>query len=830
MQKMIKNLLVTIWTKTTLTTIVPIVVTLFSLAGCSQPVQESLAAAGAEETKISFNLNVTGLFSGSAARSGEIYQAKMLVTDLATNVVKEHDWTISIIRYNMAVKSYNTINLTPGNYSFELLTARGGYNYHAKSNPIYIKSGDNLIDLTLTPVIGDFISTTTGSSMLDSMSNLVYHFSTVQLSMLADPRLGYSINGSPEVIISLNKQTGLAPVKVNLPTGVYPINLNFYEGNSLIGSNSKDRELSISSAFDSASVALYPIAGTTNFTVEMATGETEVSIRVPKAVIDAAAAKKVHRTVAEVTMHYPDGSTTDRLFMRSDTSGDRVIEGKLTGLNHGRGTLIIDIIGQTYSGYYDSNVQEYLIARSITENVKVGDKKSTFETHYKITGANTVESPLMANLKLSIKNIYSDPVDGLYYSIDNSEAQKIYNGQLDIMVESGDKTVELRNGFDTIKTFKFRLKPFETKEINYTVPKSLTWNYLNRADGIIDGAPLPFDLVKNSYYTYRVRVLKTKGIRRLVAEKLNKTDNTWESNPAKFPLAYYEFYRGKAFLDNNSNLVVAVHGPEDTFKQREIRRIMRYNRASLSWEELTIPTGFKPIYFFRDLQNNIYIGTKKVIKRLNTLEGGWVDYPLPIREELKNNYSFMGNIELPLSKLIFADTRYRTESWCRYDPATQMMQEFSSYTNDNSYASPLQLVDQYGSAYAVQYEKSITSGPGGSPNNNYAEYSLYVIKGEPGKPATNAQWLMTTVRRSPVRVVQMASYHKELYLCYQIENKISPSLAKTTIEGLLDQEINKDLPIIGSGYKAAIHISADKRVYLYYYNENNGKAYYFERR
>ena len=168
----------------------------------------------------------------------ETITGTLTAENLDTGEETDYDWYAVIDEDAFTVVSAKTIAMVPGTYDFELVLSSDDHTYAGTAAAQAIFEGNNTVDLTLKPVIGDVnIDFTVAQS-----ANLKLNYPVEDLADLDAPAIGVSIDGGNEFIYSINKQTGLSDTWINVTLQNHTFELTLYDGNMVVGRSNPDQE------------------------------------------------------------------------------------------------------------------------------------------------------------------------------------------------------------------------------------------------------------------------------------------------------------------------------------------------------------------------------------------------------------------------------------------------------------------------------------------------------------------------------------------------------------------------------------------------------------
>lgn len=218
----------------------------------------------------------------SGSRSAKTFTGILSTKNLETGVVENFDWYVSIDEEAFTMVSNKTIVLNPGNYDLDLAVSLDNHHYVGSTSLVSIKDGENTIDLTLHPVIGD-VNT---SVNLNQIASLRFEYSTIELSGIEDPKIGISVDSGNEIILDVNKATGISQAYVDLVEGSYHFDLKLYNGNLQIGKSIDAQENVTVKLKDNIKMDLVPLHGEMALKLDLIGGDSTFKFSFPKVIAD----------------------------------------------------------------------------------------------------------------------------------------------------------------------------------------------------------------------------------------------------------------------------------------------------------------------------------------------------------------------------------------------------------------------------------------------------------------------------------------------------------------------------------------------------------------
>ncbi|KXI21200.1 hypothetical protein [Photobacterium sanguinicancri] len=180
----------------------------------------------------------------SKAAQDVSYQGTLRITNRATpSEHTDYEWPVTQ-RADGSVESHRALSLKPGVYDFFLIVADSkGHQYLAESLGQQIVDNEQPeLEFVLKPNLGETI---TDLDVVAYVTNLKFSFTAEELSELIEPQFGLKINDEKERVFSINKETGLSEIVLNVQPGEYTMALKLYDGDLMVGKNENETKLDI---------------------------------------------------------------------------------------------------------------------------------------------------------------------------------------------------------------------------------------------------------------------------------------------------------------------------------------------------------------------------------------------------------------------------------------------------------------------------------------------------------------------------------------------------------------------------------------------------------
>ncbi len=281
-----------------LKTAILLLASILLLIGCTGE-DSSSGDTKAEEPGTKIDLTITSIkkqlvpnsgpsMSAMAANSvnGTLMQGQLLAENLDTLTQETFNWSIFLNETTFEVESNKSIVLDPGEYRFSLLVNHGNQQY-AGMSVMTIIDGQNTIDMTIRPIIGDTISTV---NLVDNLADFRFQYDPSELSVagISSPNLGIILDGGLEEILAINPATGISDEYLNLSVGYHTIDLKLYDGSLQRGKSPvSNQEFYFHPDFD-IELNLVPLHGEANIALTHNGGEATFDFLIPTEVVDEA--------------------------------------------------------------------------------------------------------------------------------------------------------------------------------------------------------------------------------------------------------------------------------------------------------------------------------------------------------------------------------------------------------------------------------------------------------------------------------------------------------------------------------------------------------------
>jgi hypothetical protein len=222
--------------------------------------------------------------TSAPAQDQDILAGELDVTNVDTGEQQDFPWSVTIDPDTLTVNSNRTIILPPGNYQFSLLLGTGAQQY-AGTALADVGDGNNRIAMAIRPIIGDTILDV---RVVEELGEFKLTYDPAELGVLADPKIGISVDGAAETIFQLSPTTGTISDYIHLSDAIHGIKLRLYDGNEQVGKSLENQETQRISAGMDVTMDLRALAATTAFNLYEAGGDAHFSFVIPAEVVEEA--------------------------------------------------------------------------------------------------------------------------------------------------------------------------------------------------------------------------------------------------------------------------------------------------------------------------------------------------------------------------------------------------------------------------------------------------------------------------------------------------------------------------------------------------------------
>ena len=408
-----------------------------------------------------------------ARRSSKNALATMTITNTDAGIEETMDWIIILDLDSFTVSSDFKKILKPGNYSFHLELKHLGYKYLGTSGAVSINQGNNApIAITITPVLGNIGLSYT----VNSQSVLEFNYDTSLITEVGLPKIGYTIDSDPEIVIALNTviepELGINQVYINIPNGSHTIKLKLYDDINLVATSDAAQETINFVNGDNHTIDISPITTNIKINTPIDGGDFLSTFNIPYSVVNDIAGKTDLKGKIQIT-----GSKTGN------------VEGDLTfvddGTSYTSDITLNNIYYETVDIYIEIEDDGGSVFNITYNNISLNKESIDIDQYIGVAIKSLSSDKLLSNVLLKTVDIYGDPVNGVTVSIKNGSTIGITNGlynvdgSLEFSSYSGTLTLVLNAGSKTVERTVI-LKPLEVTNI------IVDWNTNSNLDFITD--------------------------------------------------------------------------------------------------------------------------------------------------------------------------------------------------------------------------------------------------------------------------------------------------------------------------------------------------------
>ncbi|MGF1684515.1 FG-GAP repeat domain-containing protein [Photobacterium minamisatsumaniensis] len=234
-------------------------------------------------------------YTSKAAKTTQItqdkrYDGELEVTHVLTQEKELFDWPVTQkvdSDGNVETISHRSLTLKSGTYDFVLLlSSRDAQQrqYVAQALGEKIVDGEEPeIDFILQPNLGDTIS---DFDKVQYVSKLTFSWPAEDLAALTNPQFGLSINNDAETVYTINKETGIAEIIMNVEPGEYLLAMRLYDGNLMVGkSEDEDNRVNFVEG-ENAKMDVIPLQADVDFILDELKDEGLFSFVIPNEVVE----------------------------------------------------------------------------------------------------------------------------------------------------------------------------------------------------------------------------------------------------------------------------------------------------------------------------------------------------------------------------------------------------------------------------------------------------------------------------------------------------------------------------------------------------------------
>ena len=372
----------------------------------------------------------------------------MLVEDLDSNEIETHSWTVNLDENNLSnVESLKSLVLEPSSYSFSLVLERGQHQYVGTSVHTVEDGSQELVPMTIRPVIGDSqVSTEVVSELVDFRFN--YNVSQLSDAGLVGPSIGITIDQGSELVFELDPATGLSEhMFLNLVPGTYDISLRLFDAGSQVGKSVPNQGVGASvSPGSNVTLDIVPLYGEVGLGLAVEGGNANMTIQVPAEVVEEAGDLSNLQTILSVVG--PENPLQEVALSLVPVGAN--YEASVTLLEMYYGNLDFELAF--------SDIAEDEPLGTCVDSATLTRNQTTVECQLTLRTRSAIGGNLLSTVGLNVFDLGGAPVSGAVVNVDGEDIaitnsaifsspgySKIYlnPGARDIVVRSGDSFGEL---------------------------------------------------------------------------------------------------------------------------------------------------------------------------------------------------------------------------------------------------------------------------------------------------------------------------------------------------------------------------------------------------
>jgi hypothetical protein len=388
----------------------------------------------------------------------------MLVEDLVSNEVESHSWTVNFDENDLAnVTSFKSLVLEPSSYSFTLVLDRGEHQYAGASIHTVEDGGQELVPMTIRPVIGDTqITTEVVSELVDFRFN--YSASQLGEAGLIGPSIGVTIDQGSELVFDLDPTTGLSEhMFLNLVPGTYDMSLRLFDAGNQVGKSVPGQGAGVSvSPGTNVTLDIVPLYGEIGLGLSVEGGDANITIQVPAEVIDEAG--DLGNLQSILSLVGPENPLQEVV---------------LSLVQVGAGYEATATLPEMYYGNLDFELSFSDIAQneplgSCVDNVTLTRNQTSVECELTLRTRSAIGGNLLSTVGLNVFDLDGVPVSGAVVSVDGQDiaitnsATFSTPGYSKLYLNPGARDIVVRNG-NSFGELLYTSVPLSVDNINITL-------------------------------------------------------------------------------------------------------------------------------------------------------------------------------------------------------------------------------------------------------------------------------------------------------------------------------------------------------------------------
>jgi hypothetical protein len=440
----------------------------------------NIGQAQSEETEnVDFDFDLTALLD-SVVPAGEplndelllsdeasLMTGTMLVEDLDTNEVQSHSWTVNLDENDLAnVTSLKSLVLEPAIYSFSLVLDRGEHQYAGTSVHTVEDGSQELVPMTIRPVIGDSQVT---AEVVSELVDFRFSYSASQLGEagLVDPSIGITIDQGSELVYELDPSTGLSEhMFLNLVPGTYDMSLRLFDTGNQVGKSVPDQGSDVPvSPGTNVTLDIVPLYGEVGLGLAVQGGSANITVQVPAEVVDEAGGLSNLQSILSVVG--PENPLQEVALSLVQVGAD--YEASVTLPEMYYGSLDFELAFSDIAG--DEPLGTCVDSATLTRNQTLVECQLTLRTRSAIGGN------LLSTVGLNVFGLDGAPVSGAVVSVDGEDIaitnSAIFStpGYSKIYLNPGARNIVVRSG-DSFGELSYTSVPLSVDNINITLDQT----------------------------------------------------------------------------------------------------------------------------------------------------------------------------------------------------------------------------------------------------------------------------------------------------------------------------------------------------------------------
>jgi len=448
-----------------------------SACGGSSNSNPDIGQAQPEETEnVDFDFDLSALLDNVGASAEPLNDAlllndeaslmtgTMVVEDLGSNEVESHSWTINLDENDLAnVTSFKSLVLEPSSYSFSLVLERGEHQYAGTSVHTVEDGSQELVPMTIRPVIGDSEVT---AEVISELVDFRFNYSASQLGEagLIVPSIGITIDQGSELVFELDPTTGLSEhMFLNLVPGTYDMSLRLFDAGSQVGKSVPGQGAGVSvSPGTNVTLDIVPLYGEIGLDLAVEGGEANIIIQVPAEVVDEAG--DLGNLQSILTVVGPENPLQEVALSLVQVGDSYEASVTLPEMNFGN--LDFEL---AFSDIADNEPLGICV-----DNATLTRNQNRLECELTLRTRSAIGGNLLSTVGLNVFDLNGAPVSGAVVSVDGEDiaitnsATFSTPGYSKIYLNPGARDIVVRNG-DSFGELAYTSVPLAVDNINITI-------------------------------------------------------------------------------------------------------------------------------------------------------------------------------------------------------------------------------------------------------------------------------------------------------------------------------------------------------------------------